>query len=96
MGKGGHTPTGGDKHERFEGPIHVVGPAREGWAFFSACGLRSALYPTEADTREAMREHRVAPAEEPRRRRLLGRRQPERWPGWPHDRRHAPSGLGVS
>jgi len=92
MGRGGLVSVA-DTHERFEGPIHVVGPAREGWAFFCACGFRSPLYPQISDATEAMQQHRQNPPAETKHRLLARKPRQPHWPGWPHDRRHPPVSL---
>ena len=73
-------------HGEFDGPVHAVGPMRDGWGFACACGYRSPLYPTSALAREAMLGHGVQPVSASPRRRWF-QKDRVRWPGWPTDRR---------
>jgi hypothetical protein len=73
-------------HETLDGPLHVMGITRDGWAFRCECGYRSRLFTTEAATRQAMTTHVALPATPTPKRRWLS---PSRfqWPGSPVDRR---------
>ena len=71
-----------DAHDDFEGPIHVVGPLRDGWGFDCRCGYRSPLYQNREAATAAMHGHQLSPPVK-RRARLLGARR-----GWPIERRH--------
>lgn len=72
-------------HERYDGPLHVVGDVREGWAFNCECGYRSPLFRAREDAIEGMRVHRAAPPTPPKKPGLFSRKS--KWPGWPNERR---------